>query len=70
MHLNPLPANTGDVLRRYPRVLVPEMNMGQLVTVLRSTYLVDAKGLNKVQGRPFTAREIAEAIENMMEGSA
>jgi 2-oxoglutarate ferredoxin oxidoreductase subunit alpha len=66
MHLNPLPANTADVLRRYPRVLVPEMNMGQLVTMLRANYLVDAKGLNKVQGRPFTAAEIAEAIERML----
>jgi 2-oxoglutarate ferredoxin oxidoreductase subunit alpha len=64
-HLNPFPVNTGDVLRSYDRVLVPEMNLGQLVTILRSTYLVDAQGLNKIQGRPFTAQEIAEKITEM-----
>ncbi len=64
-HLNPFPANTGDVVRRYPKVLVPEMNLGQLVKVLRSEFLVDAQGLNKVQGRPFTAAEIADKIEQM-----
>ncbi len=64
-HLNPFPANTGDVLRAYPKVLVPEMNLGQLVRVVRSEYLVDARGLNKVQGRPFTGAEIADKIEEM-----
>jgi 2-oxoglutarate ferredoxin oxidoreductase subunit alpha len=64
-HLNPFPVNTGDVLRSYDRILVPEMNLGQLVTILRSTYLVDAQGLNKIQGRPFTAQEIAEKITEM-----
>ena len=61
-HLNPLPANTGDVLRRYRRVLVPEMNLGQLTVLLRSRYLVDAVGFNRVRGLPFTSTEIAEAI--------
>jgi 2-oxoglutarate ferredoxin oxidoreductase subunit alpha len=64
-HLNPFPLNTGEVLRSYDKVLVPEMNLGQLVTMLRSTYLVDAQGLNKIQGRPFTAREIADVIQEM-----
>jgi 2-oxoglutarate ferredoxin oxidoreductase subunit alpha len=64
-HLNPFPANTGDVLKAYDKVLVPEMNLGQLVTILRATYLVDAEGLNKIQGRPFTATEIAEKIEEL-----
>jgi 2-oxoglutarate ferredoxin oxidoreductase subunit alpha len=64
-HLNPFPANTGEVLAAYDKVLVPEMNLGQLVTMLRSTFLVDAKGLNKIQGRPFTAREIADVIQEM-----
>ena len=53
-------------MRRYSQVLVPEMNLGQLVKVIRSEFLVDARGLNKVQGRPFTAGEIAEKIEHML----
>src|SRR5437016_7261810 len=52
-YLNPLPRNLRDVLRRYRKVLVPELNAGQLRMLLRATYLVDAIGLNKVQGRPF-----------------
>ena len=64
-HLNPFPANTGDVLKAYDKVLVPEMNLGQLLTMVRATYLVDAVGLNKIMGRPFTAQEIAEKIEEM-----
>jgi len=54
-HLNPLPANLGEVLKRYKTVLVPELNMGQLLWVLRAKYLVNATGLNKIQGRPFKA---------------
>jgi len=61
-HLNPLPANTGDVLRRYPKVLVPEMNLGQLALLLRARYLVDARGFNRVRGLPFTSTEIADAV--------
>jgi 2-oxoglutarate ferredoxin oxidoreductase subunit alpha len=64
-HLNPFPANTEAVLKAYDHVLVPELNLGQLVTMLRSTFLVDAQGLNKIQGRPFTAQEIAERIEEL-----
>ncbi|MFN2624912.1 MAG: 2-oxoacid:acceptor oxidoreductase subunit alpha [Mycobacteriales bacterium] len=64
-HLNPLPRNTGDLVRRYPQVLVPEMNLGQLVKVIRAEFLVDARGLNKVQGRPFTATEIADKLADM-----
>jgi len=65
MYLNPLPRNTGDVVRRYPKVLVPEMNLGQLVKVLRAEFLVDAHGLNKIQGKPFTVHEIAAKLEEM-----
>ena len=61
-HLNPFPSNTGEVLRRYRRVLVPEMNLGQLAMLLRARYLVDAQGYNQVRGMPFTSREIADAI--------
>jgi 2-oxoglutarate ferredoxin oxidoreductase subunit alpha len=61
-HLNPLARNTGEVLKRYRRVLVPELNHGQLLALLRSRYAVAAEGLPKVQGRPFRAAEIEEAI--------
>jgi 2-oxoglutarate/2-oxoacid ferredoxin oxidoreductase subunit alpha len=61
-YLHPMPANTGDLLRRYRKVLVPELNSGQLLLLLRAAFLVDAMGLNKVQGRPFQVREIEEAI--------
>jgi 2-oxoglutarate ferredoxin oxidoreductase subunit alpha len=65
-HLNPLPRNTEDVLRRYDRVLVPEMNLGQLSKVLRAEFLVDAVSYNKVRGLPFTSGELAEAIEGIL----
>jgi len=54
-HLNPFPRNTGEVLRRYERVLVPEMNLGQLVKLVRAEFLVDAAGYNRVRGLPFTS---------------
>ena len=63
MHLNPFPSDLGDVLRRYPRILVPEMNLGQLSRLLRAEYLVDAHTFSKVQGLPFTAAEVELAIE-------
>jgi 2-oxoglutarate ferredoxin oxidoreductase subunit alpha len=61
-HLNPFPANTGDVLRRYERVLVPEINTGQLLKLVRAEYLVDAIGYNRVRGLPFRATELEGAI--------
>ena len=66
-HLNPLPKNLGEVLGRYDRILVPEMNMGQLVMVLRAKFLVDAQGYNKIQGKPFKQSEIEQKIEEMLE---
>jgi 2-oxoglutarate ferredoxin oxidoreductase subunit alpha len=66
-YLNPFPANLGDLLRGYQRVIVPEMNAGQLVTILRSTYLVPAAGLNKVTGQPFKVSEIVDAVRERME---
>jgi 2-oxoglutarate ferredoxin oxidoreductase subunit alpha len=66
-HLNPLPANLGDVIGRYKKVLVPELNMGQLLWVLRAKYLVDAVGLNKIQGRPFKQSELEQKIEEMLD---
>ena len=65
-HLNPLPRNTEDVLRRFDKVLVPEMNLGQLSRVLRAEFLVDAVSYNKVRGLPFTSGELAEAIEGLL----
>jgi 2-oxoglutarate ferredoxin oxidoreductase subunit alpha len=61
-YLNPFPANTGDVLRSFDRVLVPEMNTGQLAKLLRASYLVDVESFCKVQGQPLFASEIEEQI--------
>jgi 2-oxoglutarate ferredoxin oxidoreductase subunit alpha len=57
------------VVRAYSKVLVPELNNGQLVKLIRTDFLVDAKGLNKVQGEPFKVAEIEEAVLDMMESS-
>jgi len=65
-HLNPLPANTGDVLRSYRQVLVPEINMGQLLMVLRARYLVDAVDYNRVRGKPFRIAEIEAEAERIL----
>lgn len=61
-YLNPMPANTGEVLRRYRRVLIPEMNMGQLSLLIRGTYLVDAHSYTAVRGLPFSSAELVEVI--------
>jgi 2-oxoglutarate/2-oxoacid ferredoxin oxidoreductase subunit alpha len=61
-HLNPFPRNTGEVLCRYEKVLVPEMNLGQLLKLVRAEFLVDAVGYNRVTGLPLRAAEVAEAI--------
>ncbi len=65
-HLNPFPRNLGDMLRSYDKVLVPEMNMGQLLKLVRAEFLVDAAGYNRVTGKPFGAGEIEGAIEAML----
>ncbi len=65
-HLNPFPRNTGDVLRRYERVLVPEINLGQLLQLVRAEFLVDAVGYNRVRGLPLRAGEVEEAIRVML----
>jgi 2-oxoglutarate ferredoxin oxidoreductase subunit alpha len=66
-HLNPFPRNTGEVLRRYEHVLIPEMNLGQLLKLVRAEFLVDAVGYNRVTGLPLRAAEVAEAIEAMVD---
>ena len=61
-YINPLPANLGELLLKYKKVIVPELNLGQLNHILRSKYLLDTIGLNKVQGKPFTIQEIYDKI--------
>ncbi len=65
-HLNPFPRDLGDVLARYDKILVPEMNLGQLALLVRARYLVDAVGYNHVRGLPLKAAELAEAIGNLV----
>ena len=65
-HIWPLPTNLGELLKSFDKVIVPEMNTGQLKTVLRDQYLVDAKPVNKVSGQPFTIAEIEAAIEEAL----
>jgi len=66
-HLNPMPKNTGEVLKKFKRVLIPELNTGQLRQLIRSKFLVDARGLNKVAGKPFLVEEIEQAIDFMLD---
>jgi 2-oxoglutarate ferredoxin oxidoreductase subunit alpha len=65
-HMNPFPANLGEVLRHYDKVLVPEINLGQLALLLRGKFLVDVISYNRVRGLPFRAAELAEAIEEVL----
>lgn len=65
-YLNPFPANLGELLKNYNQIIVPEMNAGQLVKILRSEFLVDAKGFNKIKGIPFTAAEIEEEAKKYL----
>ena len=65
-YLNPFPRNLGEILSRYEKVLVPELNLGQLRKLIRAEFLVDAVGLNKVQGKPFTVSEVASKILEML----
>ena len=65
-HLNPFPRNTGEVVARYPKLLIPEMNLGQLAMLIRARYLVDAVSYTRVRGRPLTASELEEAIVTMV----
>lgn len=69
-HLNPLPPNLGAVLRRFERVLVAELNVGQLARMLRAEYLVDAQSLTKVQGQPFKVSELRSGIDRLLGAAA
>ena len=66
-YLNPFPRNTGEVLRAYEKVLIPEMNLGQLLKLVRAEFLVDAIGYNRVRGLPLRANELREAIEAVLD---
>lgn len=64
-HLNPLPKNLGDILKSFDNILIPELNNGQLIRIIRDKYLVDAKGLNKIKGLPLLAKEIETAVKTL-----
>ncbi|MFI7438379.1 2-oxoacid:acceptor oxidoreductase subunit alpha [Nonomuraea indica] len=66
-HLNPLPANTGEILKRYDKVLLPEINLGQLALLLRARFLVDIISYNRVRGLPFKAEELAGVIQDVID---
>jgi 2-oxoglutarate ferredoxin oxidoreductase subunit alpha len=65
--LNPLAPGVGDTLARYRRVIVPELNLGQLVRVLRDRFLVDAVAVSRVQGQPFKTQQLTEKIRSIMD---
>ena len=67
-HIWPMPSNTGELLRKYDNILVPEMNTGQFKTVLRDQFLVDATPLTKTSGQPFQIAELEEAISKYFDG--
>jgi 2-oxoglutarate ferredoxin oxidoreductase subunit alpha len=68
-HLNPMPKNLGDVLKHYDKVVIPEMNLGQLAQVIRGRYLVDALPYNQVRGLPFTATELESMLEDVVKNA-
>ena len=68
-NLNPFPANLGEVLRSYPNVVLPEMNLGQLALLLRGTFLVDVQSVTKVEGMAFLADEVEDIIEGALDGT-
>ena len=64
--MNPLPADLGEILKNYEKVIIPELNLGQLRRIIRDTYLIDAIGINKVEGLPFTPHEVIEKVEQYL----
>ncbi|MCA9258402.1 MAG: 2-oxoglutarate ferredoxin oxidoreductase subunit alpha, partial [Planctomycetales bacterium] len=65
-YLNPFPKNLGEILTKFDKVLVPELNLGQLRTILRAEYLMDLEGLNKVEGKPFSVGEVYQKIQSLL----
>ena len=66
-YLNPLPRNLGEILLKFDKILMPELNMGQLLSIIRSKYLVDAKGFNRIKGKPFSSNDIFKEIKTYLE---
>jgi 2-oxoglutarate ferredoxin oxidoreductase subunit alpha len=66
-HMNPFPRNLGELLQKYPKVLVPELNRGQLVRLIRAEFMIPAEGFSKMQGQPFITAEIEDKITEMLE---
>ena len=64
--LNPFPDNTLEIVSKYKKVIIPELNTGQLLKLIRENFLVDARGINKVAGVPFTAQELVDKIEGLI----
>ena len=65
-HVNPFPENLGEVLKKYEKVIIPEMNLGQLALLIRAKYLVDAISYNQVRGLPFKTQELVDAIKDVV----
>jgi 2-oxoglutarate ferredoxin oxidoreductase subunit alpha len=65
-HVYPFPSDLGDILSRFDKVLIPELNLGQLRMLIRSEYLIEPEGLNKVQGKPFAVFEIVHKMEEIL----
>ncbi len=66
-YMNPFPKNLGEIVKRYEKVLIPELNTGQLRLLIRARFLVDAQGYNKIQGKPFLVHELVGKIDEMLE---
>ncbi|MFQ6611310.1 MAG: 2-oxoglutarate ferredoxin oxidoreductase subunit alpha, partial [Fidelibacterota bacterium] len=67
-YINPFPKNLGELLLKFKKVLIPELNLGQLATIIRAKYLIDTVSFNKLQGKPFKTAEIYERIITEIEG--
>jgi len=67
-YMNPFPRNIGEIVKSYEKVLIPELNTGQLSLLIRAKFLVDAVGLNKIAGKPFFVHEILDSIDQLLEG--
>lgn len=65
-YIRPFPKNLGSIIKKFDKVLIPELNNGQLIKIIRDKFLIDAKGLNKIKGLPFTKKEVAEAIRELL----
>ena len=65
-YINPLPLDLGDIISRFDQVVVPELNLGQLIKIIRDKYAIDAKGINKIEGKPFKVSEMVEQLKSFL----